>query len=65
MLQYLFAYLNAYLVNDEEGQDLAEYAILLGLIALVVLVAVVAVGGGLSNVFASFGTNIAGWFGGS
>jgi pilus assembly protein Flp/PilA len=63
MLQYLFAYLNAYVQPNEEGQDLAEYAVLLGLIALVVLAAVVLLGGNLSNLFASFGTNVGGWFG--
>jgi pilus assembly protein Flp/PilA len=43
-----------YLVNrlrQEEGQDLAEYAILLALIALVVLVAVTVLGTNLSFVF--------------
>ncbi len=63
MLQYLFAYLNAYLVRDEEGQDLAEYAILLGLIALVVLVAVGLLGGALNTLFADFATEVNTWFG--
>ncbi|MEA3338246.1 MAG: Flp family type IVb pilin [Chloroflexota bacterium] len=61
MLQYLFTYLTS-IFSDEEGQDLAEYAILLGLIAMVVLLAVVAVGTNLSTVFGNFSTNISGWF---
>lgn len=63
MLQYLIAYLNAYILPDEEGQDLAEYAILLGLIALIVLAAVVILGGNLSGLFSRFGANVGLWFG--
>ena len=37
--------------NDESGQDLAEYALLLVLIALVVVVAVTALGDGINTVF--------------
>lgn len=37
--------------NDESGQDLAEYAMLLGLIALVVVGAVMALGGEIEKVF--------------
>lgn len=43
-----------YLMNrprQEEGQDLAEYAILLALIALVVIVAVTVLGNNLNFVF--------------
>ena len=39
------------LVRDESGQDLAEYALLIGLIAVVVIGAVAAVGGGLVGMF--------------
>ena len=38
-------------LKGEEGQDLAEYALLLGLIAFVVMVAVVALGRNLTIVF--------------
>jgi Flp pilus assembly pilin Flp len=38
-------------LRGEEGQDLAEYALLLGLIAFVVMVAVVALGRNLTIVF--------------
>jgi Flp pilus assembly pilin Flp len=65
MLQYYLTYLQAMLSQNDEGQDLAEYAILLGLIALIVLVAVVAVGTNLSNLFSNFGQNIGTWFTGS
>jgi pilus assembly protein Flp/PilA len=39
------------LLRDDEGQDLAEYALLIALIALVVIGAVTALGGQVSNVF--------------
>jgi Flp pilus assembly pilin Flp len=49
-------------LQREEGQDLAEYALLLGLIALIVIVAVVALGGGLSGVFDKLASSVATWF---
>ena len=39
------------LVNDDAGQDLLEYALLVGLIALVAVAAVTATGGSVSNIF--------------
>ena len=44
---------------DESGQDLAEYAILIGLIALAVIAAVTLLGGTISTVFNSIGTTLA------
>lgn len=43
------------LIRNEEGQDLAEYALLLSLIALVVILAIPPVATAISTVF----TNIA------
>jgi len=54
-----------YLVNlfkREEGQDLAEYAILIGLIAIVVMVAVILLGRNLSTIFSGMGSAIGTWF---
>ena len=48
---------NAFLI-DESGQDLAEYAILIGLIALAVIVAVRLLGTTISNVFNSIGSTL-------
>lgn len=48
---------NALLLN-ESGQDLAEYAILIGLIALAVIAAVTLLGGTISTVFNSIGTTL-------
>ena len=39
------------LVNDDAGQDLLEYALLVGLIALVAVVAVTSTGNNVSTVF--------------
>ena len=44
---------------DESGQDLAEYAILIGLIALAVIVAVRLLGGTVSNVYNGIGSSLA------
>jgi pilus assembly protein Flp/PilA len=46
----------------EEGQDLAEYALLIGLIALIVLGAVTLLGEELSEVFQGIATEVGGWF---
>jgi pilus assembly protein Flp/PilA len=53
-----------YLVNllrREEGQDLAEYAIMIGLVALVVLVAVTLLGTNLSRLFQDMGSAVGSW----
>jgi Flp pilus assembly pilin Flp len=47
-------------LRGEEGQDLAEYALLLGLIAFVVMVAVVALGRNLTIVFNAAGEAVEG-----
>lgn len=46
--------------NDESGQDLAEYALLIALIAIVVIAAVTLLGGNIQAVF----NNIAAALGG-
>lgn len=48
------------LYNDESGQDLAEYALLIALIAIVVIAAVTLLGGNIQTVF----NNIAAALGG-
>ena len=51
-------------LKNEEGQDLAEYGLLLGLIAVVVMVAVAAIGGSLFEIFDFLTTSAEGWTGG-
>ena len=46
---------------EQEGQDLAEYALLIGLIALVVLLAVTVLGTNLSTLFSNIASRVAAW----
>ena len=47
--------------RSEKGQDLAEYALLIGLIALVVVLAVTLLGGNISTIFSQIANEIGGW----
>lgn len=53
----MYTLLNA-LWRDESGQDLAEYALLIGLIALACILAVTALGGTISNIFDDIGAEL-------
>lgn len=44
--------------SDESGQDLAEYALLLAMIAIVVIASLVVIGGGISDVFTGVGNEL-------
>ena len=46
------------LCADESGQDLAEYAVLIGLVALAVVSAVLLLGETISSVFNDIGTTL-------
>ena len=48
-------------IESESGQDLAEYAVFIGLIALVVLVAITILGSNLSQIFTILATEIQNW----
>lgn len=50
-----------WLLRKEQGQDLAEYGMLIGLIALAVVGAVIVLGGNLNQVFTSIGLQIGPW----
>jgi pilus assembly protein Flp/PilA len=45
--------------GNEEGQDLIEYALLVGLISLVAVVAITAAGTSVNNIFANIGARLA------
>ncbi len=49
------------LLNSEEGQGMAEYGLIIALVALAVVVALTALGGNLTSLF----TRISGALGGS
>jgi pilus assembly protein Flp/PilA len=63
MFEYLKALIYTHLPmpKSEKGQDLAEYALLLGLIALVVILAVTLLGRNISTIFSNLAANIATW----
>lgn len=61
MARYLALWLGGLFrkAKDEEGQGLAEYALILVLIAIVCVAALVFLGGGISGVLNCIGANIA------
>jgi pilus assembly protein Flp/PilA len=56
MLQYLVTW--AKTMKKEEGQDMAEYALLIGLIAVVVVAAVIILGPQIAALFTKVGTQL-------
>jgi pilus assembly protein Flp/PilA len=54
----LISYIVASLRRDEEGQGLAEYALILALIAIVAIVALIFLGGKVSTVLSTVGGSI-------
>ena len=47
--------------RSEQGQDLAEYALLIGLNALIVIVAITLLGNNISTIFDAIANNISTW----
>ena len=54
----LFALISSLFVRDEEGQGLAEYALILALIAILAIVALIFLGGQVSKVLSTVGSSI-------
>jgi pilus assembly protein Flp/PilA len=54
----IFAIVN-YMKTKEEGQGLAEYALILVLVAIVCVAALIFLGGSINNVLSNVGANIA------
>ncbi len=54
MLNALIALFN----RDEEGQGLAEYALILALIAIIAIVALIFLGGQISNILHTVGNSV-------
>ena len=48
----------AWMDRDEEGQGLAEYALILALIAIVAIVALVFLGGQVSTILSKVGSSV-------
>jgi pilus assembly protein Flp/PilA len=57
-MNYLVTYLKSFVRKDEEGQDLLEYALLVGLIALVCILAVTAAGVKVQGIFEQIAAEI-------
>ena len=51
-------YMTSMLRRDEEGQGLAEYALILALIAVIAIAALVFLGTQISSILSSIGANI-------
>jgi pilus assembly protein Flp/PilA len=56
-MSYLFA-LIASVHRDEDGQGLAEYALILALIAIVAIVALLFLGGQISSILSTIGASL-------
>ncbi|MDA8203603.1 MAG: Flp family type IVb pilin [Chloroflexi bacterium] len=54
----LVDYLVARIFGREEGQGLAEYALILALIAIIAIVALIFLGGQISNILSKVGTSV-------
>jgi len=57
LVRNFFAHLNL----DKKGQDLTEYALLVALIAIVVMVAIVFFGNAVSSFFSGLGGTVNSW----
>lgn len=55
-------HIKVWLSTREKGQDLSEYALLIGLLALVVMIAVEALGINLTAVFNNIALEVSTWF---
>ena len=54
----MYALISSLFVRDEEGQGLAEYALILALIAILAIVALIFLGGQVSSVLSKVGSSI-------
>ena len=57
-MQLLTAIINFLHRDDEEGQGLAEYALILALIAIVAIIALIFLGGQVSTILSTVGSSV-------
>ena len=57
-MRLYFALMNLFNREDEDGQGLAEYALILALIAIVAIVALIFLGGAISKILSTVGSSI-------
>ncbi len=58
MFNYLKTFAMLYLPKDEKGQDAAEYALLIALIALAIIAAVGVLGTTIGGIFSDIGSDL-------
>jgi pilus assembly protein Flp/PilA len=54
----LISYISSIFNRDEEGQGLAEYALILALIAIVAIVALIFLGGQVKTILSTVGASV-------
>jgi pilus assembly protein Flp/PilA len=54
----LFELISTHFIRNEDGQGLAEYALILALIAILAIVALIFLGGQISTVLSTVGNSI-------
>ena len=57
-MQFLNALIASFRRDDEEGQGLAEYALILALIAIVAIIALLFLGGQISGILNTVGSSV-------
>jgi pilus assembly protein Flp/PilA len=57
-MSFLNALISSFRREDEEGQGLAEYALILALIAIIAIVALIFLGGQVSTILSKVGASI-------
>ncbi len=57
-MSQLLALIASFLRRDDEGQGLAEYALILALIAIIAIVALIFLGGQISNILHQVGNSV-------
>ena len=57
-MQVVNSFLSAIVTRDEEGQGLAEYALILALIAIVAIAALIFLGSNVSKILSTVGTSV-------
>jgi pilus assembly protein Flp/PilA len=57
-MAYLSGLISYFLNRDEEGQGLAEYALILALIAIVAIVALIFLGSQVSTILSKVGSSV-------
>jgi pilus assembly protein Flp/PilA len=54
----LYELISSHFVRNEDGQGLAEYALILALIAIVAIVALIFLGGQVSTILSTVGSSV-------